>query len=240
MKKVFITLGLLFVVIAIPLYLAAQDAKPKVIALGDVEASYDVGGQHSYDVKETIQLGIKKQLEKIGKDRYEVNIVSPAVVTAGSEPEPADLPEMPTNRAPTQKEIAKYMAAMQQMQKQMTGQVKTHKPVKADAYFDFKVVSGISGGDTTSAASTVGEFTGLNTAAGDVGVKTTKIYLIATMRDPKTGALLDKYTAKASSVKFRNIAGYTDYDYGSDEMARERLFSSAVKDCSKWISNKVQ
>jgi hypothetical protein len=59
------------------------------------------------------------------------------------------------------------------------------------------------------------------------------------MRDPRTGALIDKHTSKASSVRVKNIAGYSDYDYGSDEMTRERLYKSAIKECAKWIESKV-
>lgn len=240
MKRKIMFLGTALIISAFSFSLYAQEAAQKVIAIGDVDAGYDIGGQRAYDVKETIQIGLKKELEKQGKGKYVVNIVSPAVVTEGAQPEPANLPEMPTNRAPTQKEMAKYMAAMQQMQKQMTGQVKTHKPVAANAYFDFKVASGISGGDTTGGASTIGEYTGLNTSVGDIGFKSTKVYLVATMRDPKTGELIDKHTAKASSVKFKNVAGYTSYDYGSDEMTRESLFKPAIKDCAKWIAEQVK
>lgn len=233
MKRLIICVAL--VVIATPLY-----AQQKVIALGDVDVGYDIAGQRAYDVKETIQVGLKKEIEKQGKGSYVVNIVSPAVVTEESQPEPADLPEMPTDRAPTQKEMAKYMAAMQQYQKQMSGQVKTHKPVAADAYFDFRVVSGTSEADTGGAASTIGEFTGHYPSVVDMSTKTTKVYVVATMRDPKTGSLIDKHTAKASSTKVRNIAGYTDYNYGSDEMTREGLYKSAIKECAKWITGKVQ
>lgn len=218
----------------------AEEPQPKTIAIGDVDVGLDVGGQKAYDVQETIQLGLKKELEKKSKGRYAVTIVSPAVVAKGSEPPPAELPEMPTDRAPTQKELAQYLASMQQWQKQMTGQVKAHKPVQADAYFDLKVVSGMSGFDTSGAAGTIRDFAGVTTSAGDLATKVTKVHLVATMRDPQTGALLDKHTAKASSVKFRNVAGATSYDYGSDEMTHEHLFASAIKECAKWIGEKVE
>lgn len=239
MKHAIIILGML----SIASSAFAEDAAPsasKVIAIGDVETGYDTGGQKGYELKETIQLGLKKEIEKLGKGRLTATIVSPAVVTAGSQPEPADLPDLPTDRAPTQKEMATYMAAMQQYQKQMMGQIKTHKPVAADAYFDIRVASGQSGVDTGGIAGEIGSLTGLNTSIGDISTKSTKVYLIATMRDPKTGALIDKHTTKASSVKVRNIAGYSDYDYGSDELTRERLFASAIKDCAKWMTEKVQ
>lgn len=219
---------------------AAEEGASKVIAIGDVDAGYDISGQRAYDVKETIQIGLKKEIEKQSKGQYTVKIVSPAVVTAGKEAEPSELPELPTDRAPTQKEMAKYMAAMQQMQKEMTGQVKKHKPVAADAYFDLRVSSGQSGMDTGGAASTIGYYSGINTHVGDMSTKTTKVYLTATQRDPRTGELIDKHTAKASSVKFRNVGGFTSYDYGSDEMQRESLFKPAIKDCAKWILSQVK
>ncbi len=238
--KSFFMAATLIIIIAVPLYLLAEEAGEKVIAIGDVNVASDIAGQNAYDVKETIQVGLKKELEKRSKGKYTVNIVSPAVVSEGSKPEAAELPEMPEGRAPTQKEMAKYMAAIQQYQKEMSGQVKKHKPVAGDAYFDFRLASGQRETDTGGVASTIGSYTGLNTSAGDVGTKTTKVYLIATMRDPRTGELMDKYTAKASSVKVRNIAGYSDYSYGSDEMTREGLYKSAIKECAKWIDTKVQ
>jgi len=226
--------------LAVPFFVHAEEGTSKVIAIGDVDAGYDISGQRAYDVKETIQIGLKKEIEKQSKGQYTVKIVSPAVVTAGKEPEPADMPEMPTDRAPTQKEMARYMAAMQQMQKEMTGQVKKHKPVAADAYFDFRVASGESSQDTSGAASTIGYYSGLNTHVGDMATKTTKVYLTATQRDPRSGELVDKHTSKASSVRFRNVGGYTSYDYGSDEMTRESLFKPAIKDCAKWILSQVK
>lgn len=213
----------------------------KVIAIGDVDAGYNISGQHAYDVKETIQLGLKKEIEKRGKGTLTVNIVSPAVRAEGAKmSEPEDLPQMPTDRAPTQKEMAQYIAAMQQWQKEMTGQVKKHKPVEADAYFEFKVQSQASETTNYGTASTIGDITGHSMPSTDFGVKSTKVYLIATQRDPKTGALIDKHTAKASSLKVRNIAGYTSYYYGSDEITNEQLFKTAIEACAKWIVKQMK
>jgi hypothetical protein len=238
-REMFISLALLAAIL--PLNLMAEEGGPKVIAIGDVDAGYSMSGQKAYDVKETIQINLKKEIEKDCKGSCIVKIVSPAVVVEGAKAEPAEeFPEMPTNRAPTQKEMAAYIAAMRQMQKQMTGEVKTHKPVDADYYFDFKVSSGQSGMDTGGAAYTVEHLTGLDTSHADVSTKSTKVYLTATRRDPRTGTLIDKHVAKASKVRFRNVAGYTSYDYGNDELERERLFSSAIKSCAKWISSQVQ
>lgn len=238
-RKTIVFLALL--ALLFPLSLKAEEGAQKVVAIGDVDAGYSMSGKKAYDVKETIQINLKKEIEKECKGSCVAKIVSPAVVVEGSKAEATmQFPEMPTNRAPTQKEMAQYMAAMQQMQKQMTGEVKTHKPVDADYYFDFTVSSGQSGMDTGGAAYTVESLTGLNTSPADVSTKSTKVYLTATQRDPKTGTLIDKHTAKASKVKVRNMAGYTSYDYGNEELDRERLFSSAIKSCAKWINKQVQ
>ncbi len=226
--------------VPLPQLSAAQEADQKIVALGDVEIGQNYSGRKAYEVKETIQFGLKKELEKKGKGRYAINIVSPTTTAKGAPPEPPNVPDLPKDRMPTQKELAQFAAAMQKMQKEMSGEVKAYSPVSADAFFDFRIESGIGGGQTSGAAGMVGEWTGLDTSAGDIGMKTTKVYLIATMRNPKDGTPIDKYTAKATSVKFRNVAGYTDYDYGSDEITRERLFSSAVKQCAKWIDSKLQ
>lgn len=239
MKKTIAIAGIALMAAAAPFELRAQEAQLKVIAIGDVETGSALGGGGTSGMKETIQLGLKKEIEKQGKGRLVVQIVSPEAMAEGTQAEAATIPAMPTNRAPTQKEMTQYLAAMQQWQQRMTGQGKTHRPVAADAYFDLRLASGTSGVDTSGAASTIGSLTGLDTSFGSVSTKTTKVYLIATMRDPKTGAPLDQYTAKASSVHIRNIAGYSEDDYGSDELTREDLFSSAIKDCAKWIASKV-
>ncbi len=239
LKKIPIVLAM--AVLVLPFNLTAEEGGQKIVAIGDVDAGYSISGQKAYDVKETIQINLKKEIEKLCKQNCTVKIVSPAVVVEGQKAEDVeDFPEMPTNRPPTQKEMAKYIAAMRQMQKQMTGELKTHKPVDADYYFDFKVTSGQSDTDTGQAAYTFETLTGINTSPADLSMKSTKIYLTATRRDPKTGTLIDKYTAKASSTKVRNLAGYTSYDYGDDEITRERLFSSAIKNCAKWISKQIQ
>lgn len=222
-----------FIAFTAPPALNAEDAK-KVIAIGSVEVGPELGGERAYDIKETIQLGLKKEIEARGKGRLVGSIVSPA---AAEIPGP---PQLPTDRPPTQKEIANYTAAVQQWQRQISGDVRVHKPVAADAYFDFKVVSGQSSTDTGGAASVIGRMTGVDTSLGDVSTKTTKVYLIVTMRDPRTGTPLDRYTSKATSMKFQNIGGFSSYDYGNDEIARQKLLSSAIRDCSKWINGKLQ
>jgi len=212
----------------------------KTIAIGDVDAGYTMGGSKPADVKETVQLAMKKQLEKLGKGAYNIKITSPAVVVAGSDPGEGDFPTLSTGRAPTQKEMARYMAAMQRWQNQMTGKVKVHKPVAADAYVEFKLQGSKGGMDTSGAASTIGSLAGIDTSLGNISTKTTKVYLVCTMRDPQTGALIDRYTAKTSSVKFRNLGGFSSYDYGNDDIARERLFKSAVSKCAKWVHKQLK
>ena len=212
----------------------------KTIAIGDVDAGNDVNGRKAVDVKETIQILMKRGLEKEGRGRFQINIVSPAVVVEGSEPAAANIPALPTNRAPTEQELAKYMGAMQQYQKQMSGQVRVHKPVAADAYVDFSVSSGKGGMDTGGLASTIGQFTNVPTSIGNVGTSSVKVNLVCTLRDPASGTLVDRYVAKASSVKVKNVAGYTSYDYGNDVATIERLFNSSVKKCAKWVSSQVR
>jgi hypothetical protein len=228
------------IALLIPAILSAQGAAKKTVALGDVQMGYDGSSQKSYEVKETIQIGLKKRLEKLSKGSYNVEIVDPAVVTRGSKPAATAMPTMPTDRAPTQNEIAQYMASMQQMQRQMMGQVKVHQPVNADDYFEFRISSSKSDTDTGMTASSIAGYSGYDTTPGDVSFKRTKLYLIATQRNPKTGALIDKHTCKASATKVRNIAGYTTYNYGNDEITRERLFKKAIKDCAKWINGRVK
>jgi len=241
LAKLFICLAIIPI---IPTTLMAEDAtkeiSKKTVAIGDVQMGYDGSSQKSYEVKETIQIGLKKRLEKLGKGSYTVKIVDPAVVTKGSKPKAAEMPTMPTDRVPTQSDIAQYMAAMQQMQKQMTGQVRVHQPVDADDYFEFRISSSKSDTDTGMAVSSIAGYSGYDTTPGDVSLKRTKLYLIATQRNPKTGALIDKHTCKASATKVRNVAGYTTYQYGDDEITRERLFKKAIKSCAKWINSKVE
>lgn len=209
----------------------------KTIAIGDVDAGYDMNGGQAWQVKETIQLALKRELEKKG---YVVKITSPAVVTESYQEEGAGLPALPTNRAPTQEELNRYMGAMQKLQMQQSGKVKVHKPVAADAFFEFRIQSGSGSSDTGGVARTIGDLTGLDTSWGSMSTSTTKMYLVCDMRDPASGALEDRHTAKASSVKFKNLGGYTSYDYGNDIEARERLFNKAVTDCAKWIGEKVR
>lgn len=219
----------------------AEPGTVKTIAIGEVDAGYDTHGRKPADVKETIQILMKKQLEKIGKGSIQANIVSPAVVVEGAQPGASNFPTLPTNRAPTQKEMAAYMASMQQWQKQATGEVKTFKPVSEDYYIEFTVSGGKSGMDTSGIGSTVGQFGGnLPTEFIDLGAKSVKLDLICTVRNPKTGTLEDRYVAKASSIKVKNLAGYSSYDYGNDAREIERLFNSAVNKCAKWVTGKIQ
>lgn len=240
MKRVQCVVGAFLLMFAINLNAQESGGAVKTIAIGDVDAGYSMSGQKAYDVKETIQILLKKDLEKIGKGNYVVKITSPAVVTEGQKAPEASFPTLPEGKQPTQKDMAKYMAQMQQWQKQMTGEVKVHKPVAADAYVDLAVRSGQSSVDTGGAMSTVSQFTGVYTSAGDVSTKSTKVDLVCTLRDPATGELQDRYVAKASSVKFRNIAGVTSYDYGDDSITQEKLFKSAVQKCAKWIAQQVK
>lgn len=215
-------------------------APSKTIALGDVDAGYSMSGQKASDVKETIQLMLKKELEKVGKGRYAVKITSPAVVAENAPLSSAEMPMLPTDRAPTPQEMSKYLATMQRWQQQMSGQVKVHKAVTADAFFEFAVSSGQGGVSTGGVTSTVGDFVDIPTGIGNVDTSSSRMDLVCTMRDPATGELLDRYVAKASSVKVRNLMGFTSYDYGEDTRTKENLFRSAVSKCAKWISTKVE
>jgi hypothetical protein len=183
---------------------------------------------------------VKRELEKIGKGRYNVKITSPAVVIEGAAPKASTMPTLSSGRTPTQKEMMQYMAQMQQWQNQASGKVKVHKPVVADVFVEFRISNSKGGTDVGGAASTISRFTGVNTSFANLSTKSSKMYLICTMRDPASGALIDRYNAKASSVKIRNLAGYTSYDYGDDEITRENLFKRAARKCAKWIKSKVQ
>jgi len=214
----------------------AEPQVQKTIVVGNVDIGYMVSGAKPADMKETIQFNLKKEIEKKGKGRYIVKIADPAV-QADYE---TTMPAMPTNRAPTSAELSKYISSMKQWQQQANSPKKRYKPVAADAFFDFRLKTAKSGMDTGGLMGTIGDFTGTYTSAGDLSTKSEKVHLVCDMRDPKTGALLDRYIAKASSVKVRNIAGYTSYDYGSDELRDDYLFKSATKKCAKWISSKVK
>lgn len=232
-----ICLSLFLIIFAASAY-AQETAPTKTVALGDVDAGYDMSGGKAYSVKEDIQIGLKKEIEKYGKGRLSVKITSPAVVAGGSEAAGSvEMPVLPADRMPTQAEISRYMAEMQKWQKIQSGQLKVHSPVAADYFFDFKVQSGESGVDTGGAASTLGSLTGLDTSIGQVSTKSSKVYLVCTQRDPATGVLQDRHTAKASSVKVKNLGGYTSYDYGDNSIARQRLFDSAIKQCARWIAS---
>lgn len=211
----------------------------KTIAIGDVDAGYNMNGEKAYDVKETIQLELKKELEKLGNGMYSVIITSPAVVAEEKENE-VKAPPAPKNGILSAKEMAKYMAVLQKQQQALSGQVKVHKPVSADSYFDFRVESGSGGGDTGGVASTIGRFTGLDTSMANMSAQSTKIHLVCTMRDPASGQMIDRYIAKASSVKFTDIGGYRSYNYGGNFETRQKLFSKAVRDCAKWMIGKVR
>ncbi len=210
----------------------------KTIALGDVNVGNSGGGQQAYEVKETIQMMLKKEIEKKGKGRFNVIITSPAVVVEGSQPDASKMPTISSK--PTQAEIMKYMAQMQQFQKQMSGQVKVHKPVTADAYFEFSVADSQGGMSASGIPSEIGQFVDVPVSIGSMSAKSSKIQLICTMREPASGQLLDRYAAKASSVRVQNIMGYSSYDYGDDAMTRESLFKSAVRKCGKWIVDKAK
>lgn len=239
-----VVLGLLFVVQdsdARRRKKAEEPTEPivmKTIALGDVNVGSSGGGQQAYEVKETIQMLMKKEIEKKGKGRFNVTITSPAVVVEGSKADASDMPSISSK--PTQAEVMKYMAQMQQFQKQMSGQVKVHKPVSADAYFEFSVADSQGGMSASGVPSEIGQFVDVPFSIGSMSTKSSKIQLICTMRDPASGQLMDRYAAKASSVKMQNIMGYSSYDYGNDAMTRERLFKSAVNKCAKWIVEKIQ
>lgn len=218
----------------------ALSSEMKTIALGDVDAGYSMSGQKPYQVKESIQVLVKNELEKIGKGRYNVKITSPAVTVKGAKAPEANMPTLPQGKIPTQADMAKYMAQMQQWQRQMSGEVKVWEPVAADAAVEFRVSTSKGGADVGGAASMIGSYTGLDTSIADMSTKSSKMYLTCTLRDPATGTLIDQYTAKGSSVKVRNLAGYTSYDYGDDEITRQRLFERAAKKCAKWIAEQVK
>lgn len=216
---------------------SSEPVSSKTIALGDVVGSNASSPSDAAGVKEAVQILVKKELEKIGKGRYNVNIVSSTVAREDKED---SFPALPENRAPTAAEMAKFTAAMQKMQMKMSGQP-TFKPVKADAYVDFRIQSGSGSVDTSGVAGTIGQLSGIDTSLGSLSTSSTKLYLVCNMRNPADGMIIDRYTAKTSSVNIQNIAGFSSYDYGGqDETTKERLFSQAAVKCAKWISDRIK
>jgi len=210
---------------------AEEDKPPKVVVLGEVKLSGSAVTQNEEDVKETIQMNIRNELEKRGKGKYIVNLAVPEQ----SAPSGIET-EIPNSNSQA---LANHLAAIQKLQQQQQHPVRQgHVPVNADAYFDFRVSNSANETDTSGVADTVGNFIGYDTSLGSFSTRKFTVFLTVSMRDPKTGMLLDQHTAKSSSTKVRNVAGYSSYNYGNDSADIERLFSKTIKECVKWIDDK--
>ncbi len=199
------------------------------VALGPVDVGqFSVAGDKPADVSETIQFMMKKELE--GKGIGPISTVSASSAAA-------EMPEMPTDRAPTQKEMNAYMKAM----KQMTGQERAFKAVSADNYFEFKIRTERKHASTAEVTNTIGAFAGVNLSPARMSSDNTTVYLVCDQRDSRTGDLIDRFTAESTSVDLQEVGGYYQYSGGGDNyMKLQKLFQRSVKKCAGWMEKKLK
>lgn len=216
----------------------ASDAPAKVIAIGHV----DTGGMGfssmtPEQVGELFKLRAKKRIEE--KGNYKVILPKDAPVAKAKTSEPPQKP--PTSAAEAMRYAQDMQREFQVQSAQMSGKY-VHKPVNADALYNFYVQTGSKRVSSGGVFGEIQYWTGAPVRDADFSSNSINMTLMCLRLDPKTGDLVDEYKAKASSTKVARVGGvsyYTMEDSSDPDRAFDRMFKRSLDKCIKWIDGQL-
>ncbi|MFH1875232.1 MAG: hypothetical protein ABH859_08660 [Pseudomonadota bacterium] len=215
------------------------DGLKKVVAVGRVNTrQLMMAGMNTATLDELLRNRVQKDLEKSG--RYVV--VVPAETE--EEKEESEMPAGPPPKTAAEAQVyaAKMQKAMQKMMAQAQGKY-LHKPIAAQALFNFDVQQGESRFGTGTAFDTAEDLTGAPLHSFDLNSDTVSLTLTCIQRDPESGKVLDHYDARTSSTSmrsFRDMMFYTTGDSSDRNRDFDRMFDRAVNKCISWIDKKME
>lgn len=242
-------LKLIFLIFLIfsPASFAQEGTKPiplkKVVAIGYVDTGY-LGFQQLEpdELSEMFRVRMKKELEKKG--------YAPVLAELGPAQTPTEIkvPELPKEiedpQKLTLKDMQKIQAQIQQQMSQLQGYFRPqHRPVAAQALFQFSVQTGESYLDSGSVVGWAELFTQSDLSVADFSSESRKFNILITQHDPKSGQLQNQKLTKTSSTRLTRLMGsqfYSVYDSRNHEVTFSRLFGSAVKNAASWIDQKMR
>ena len=244
MKKINILILVCFLTLSLSSFAHSEGKSEfkKIIAIGDVDTGYvGFNGMDPEKLSGLFKVRIKKRLEDSGK--YVVVIVNDSTKKskAPNDDPMAGMTEPKQNMSPA--ELAKYMQQIQngmmKMRKEMMG---AYNPVAAQAAFGFVLNQSKSWQDSGGAIGFAQQFTDVPLDAGDFSSETLKVTLVTIEQNPETWATIDEHAERASSTKFKRVAG-TDYYQASGSADHERtfnrMFKKAIDKSVKWMNSKL-
>lgn len=211
----------------------------KVIAIGHVNTSrMGFSSLTPKQLGDLFKMRAKKELEKTG--RY-------IVIIPKYEEEDIDA-EQKAAPQKTPKTAAEAMKYAQEMQKQFEimaakaqGQY-VHKPVAAQALFNFSVSTGSRHVTTGGLFSEIEYLSGAPLGGADFSSDSLHLTLTCYDLDPESGKIEADYQAKASSTKVARVGGvsyYTMEDTSNPDRAFDRMFKRSLGKCISWIDKRM-
>ncbi len=246
MKKIYIIMIALILGVGLTNFNAPALAKKKkdggelkkVVGIGKVNTrQLMMAGMNTTTLDELLGNRVQKGLEKTG--RYVV--VLPAETE--EEKKQAEMPSGPPPKTAAESQVwaAKMQKAMQKMMAKSQGKY-MHKPIAAQALFNFDVRQGESRFGTGTAFDTAEDLTGAPLHSFDFSSDKVKLTLTCIQLDPESGKILDHYDARSSSTSMRNFRDmmfYSSGDRSNRNRDFDRMFDRAVKKCISWIDKKI-
>lgn len=214
------------------------DVPKKVVAIGHV----DTGGMGfssmtPEQVGDLFKLRAKKRIEK--KGNYTVILPKDAPTPKSKTSEQPQ--KMPTNAADAMRYVQEMQQQFARQSAQMSGKY-VHKPVNADALFNFYVQTGSKQVSSGGVFGEIQHWTGAPVGDADFSSSSISMTLMCLRLDPKTGDLMDEYKAKASSTKVARVAGvsyYTMENTSDPDRAFDRMFKRSLDKCIKWMDKQL-
>jgi hypothetical protein len=167
------------------------------------------------------------------------------VISAETEEEKEE-EQMPAGPPPqTTAEAQKYAAQMQKAMAKMVAQAQGkyyHKPIAAQALFNFDVKRGETKVRTGTTFDTIEDLSGAPVHSYDFASDTVKLTLTCIQRNPESGSVIDQNNVETSSTSVRNFKDmvvYSTGQYTDRDRQFNKMFDKAVKKCIKWIDGKV-
>ncbi len=238
-KTICLTAAILLMAAPVGAKEKSEGGLKKVIAIGHVNTSrMGFSSLTPKQLGDLFKMRAKDELEKTG--RY-------VVIIPKYDEEDIDS-EQKAETQKTPKTAAEAMKYAQEMQKQFEimaakaqGQY-VHKPVAAQALFNFSVSTGSRHVTTGGLFSEMEYLSGAPIGGADFSSDSLNLTLTCYDLDPESGRIEADYQAKASSTKVARVGSvsyYTMEDTSNPDRAFDRMFKRSLEKCIDWIDKRM-
>ncbi len=233
-------LSVIILMLAFPASAKKSDSGlKKVIAIGHVNTSrIGFSSLTPKQLGDLFKMRAKNELEKTGRYVVIIPKYDEKDIDASQQAKPQKTPK-------TAAEAMKYAQEMQKQFELMAAKAQgqyVHKPVAAQALFNFNVSTGSRHVTTGGIFSEIESLSGAPIGGADFSSDSINLTLTCFDLDPESGQIEGDYKAKASSTRVARVGGvsyYTMENTSNPDRAFDRMFKRSLGKCISWIDKRM-